>query len=492
MRAGDSVRARETLRGAAAAARQAGAPEQLARAAELYGGRFVWARAISDDELLPLLEEALAALGEGDSTLKVRIMGRLSTARRSDPSRDRRDALSREAVEMARRIGDGRTLAYALDAQVSGMDGPPNVADQEAAARELIAVAQAAGDREREFSGRENLLNTANVRGDTATVNAEFGALVEMADELRQPAQQWLVAVFRATHALNAGDLERAEELIEAAYSLGRNVDSWSAGVCRGTELLVLRRAQGRLSELEEAHPLEQFASPLVVRCVRIRLDAEAGRSAEAAHALSELAGKDLANLHLDEEWTFGMSLLAEGCALLRGRRSRLVKLYDVMSPYSGLNVIAVPEVLFGSVDRVLGVLAGMLGRWEDAEGHFTAALEMDRRMDARPWAAHTRHDHAAMLLARDGPGRPGARRRAPGRRDLDLRRAGNGELGEAGRGPRRGSVRELDALDALILDRAVAGAGGRALDGVDRLHPARRPGRTPCACRRATARLRW
>ena len=106
MRAGDSVRARDTLRGAAAAARQAGAPDQLARAAELYGGRFVWARAISDDELLPLLEEALAALGEGDSALKVRIMGRLSTARRSDPSRDRRDALSREAVEMARRIGD--------------------------------------------------------------------------------------------------------------------------------------------------------------------------------------------------------------------------------------------------------------------------------------------------------------------------------------------------------------------------------------------------
>ena len=349
-----------------------------------------------------MLEEALAALGEGDSALKVRIMGRLSTARRSDPSRDRRDALSREAVEMARRIGDDLTLAYALDAQVSGMDGPPNVADHEAAARELIAVAQAAGDREREFSGRENLLNFANVRGDTATVNAEFGALVEMADELRQPAQQWLVAVFRATRALNAGDLERAEELIEAAYSLGRNVDSWSAGVCRGTELLVLRRAQGRLSELEEAHPLEQFASPLVVRSVRIRLDAEAGRNAEAAQPLSELAAEDLATLHLDEEWTFGMSLLAEGSALL-GDAGSARKLYDVLSPYSGLNVIAVPEVLFGSVDRVLGVLAGMLGRWEDAEGHFTAALEMDRRMDARPWAAHTRHDHAAMLLARDG-----------------------------------------------------------------------------------------
>jgi tetratricopeptide (TPR) repeat protein len=212
------------------------------------------------------------------------------------------------------------------------------------------------------------------------------------------------VAVVRATGALNMGDFERAEELIEAAYSVGRNVDSWSAGVARGTELFVLRRAQGRLSELEATHPLEQFASPLVVRSVRIRLDAESGRSAEAAEALAELAGEDLATLHLDEEWTFCMSLLAEACALLGDVKSSR-KLYEVLSPYSGLNVIAVPEVLFGSVDRVLGVLAGMLGRWEEAERHFDAALGMDRRMGARPWAAHTRHDHAAMLLARDGPG---------------------------------------------------------------------------------------
>jgi tetratricopeptide (TPR) repeat protein len=174
--------------------------------------------------------------------------------------------------------------------------------------------------------------------------------------------------------------------------------------VCRGTELLVLRRAQGRLSELEAIHPLEQFASPLVVRCVRIRLDAETGRSRQAVEALSELASEELATFHLDEEWTFCMSLLAEASALL-GDVPSARKLYDVMGPYSGLNVIAVPEVLFGSVDRVLGVLAGLLGRWEEAEAHFNAALEMDRRMGARPWAAHTRHDHATMLLARDGPG---------------------------------------------------------------------------------------
>ena len=43
--------------------------------------------------------------------------------------------------------------------------------------------------------------------------------------------------------------------------------------------------------------------------------------------------------------------------------------------------------------------------RWEDAERHFEAALAMNERMGARPWLAHTQHDYAGMLLARDGPG---------------------------------------------------------------------------------------
>ena len=94
--------------------------------------------------------------------------------------------------------------------------------------------------------------------------------------------------------------------------------------------------------------------------------------------------------------------------------------------------------------------------------------------MGAWPWAAHTRHDHAAMLLARDGPG---DRERAEGL--LTDAISTYEELGMESWAKRavalaEGQSDELDALDALILDRAVPGAGGRALDGVDRLHPAR------------------
>src|SRR5262249_47036680 len=54
---------------------------------------------------------------------------------------------------------------------------------------------------------------------------------------------------------------------------------------------------------------------------------------------------------------------------------------------------------------RPLGVLATLLGRYDDAECHFEKALEMNARIRARIWVAHTQHGYARMLVARDQPG---------------------------------------------------------------------------------------
>ena len=77
-RQGDIAASKETFVRAADTARAAGLPEHLARAALGYGGRFVWARAWGDERLVPLLEEALAALPEEDSDLRVRLLARLA------------------------------------------------------------------------------------------------------------------------------------------------------------------------------------------------------------------------------------------------------------------------------------------------------------------------------------------------------------------------------------------------------------------------------
>ena len=51
------------------------------------------------------------------------------------------------------------------------------------------------------------------------------------------------------------------------------------------------------------------------------------------------------------------------------------------MLPYGSLNAVALPELALDSASRPLGILATLLGRFEDAAGHFEEAMQMNERM---------------------------------------------------------------------------------------------------------------
>ena len=63
-RAGDQPRSKDTFLAAAAIAGRIDDAELLARSALGYGGRFPWARAGTDSQLIPLLRQALDAAPE--------------------------------------------------------------------------------------------------------------------------------------------------------------------------------------------------------------------------------------------------------------------------------------------------------------------------------------------------------------------------------------------------------------------------------------------
>lgn len=149
-RAGEGAPARETFLDGASVATRLNRPELLGEAALGYGGRFVWARAGTDRQLIPLLEQALTAVGPGDSVLRVRLLSRLSGALRDQPSMERRAALSAEALEMAHRLGDPSTLVTALigrwGAVALGADG---LDEQVRIADDLVRAGRESGDPER-------------------------------------------------------------------------------------------------------------------------------------------------------------------------------------------------------------------------------------------------------------------------------------------------------------------------------------------------------
>ena len=405
-RTGDALGAKSTFLRAADLARSARLPEMFARAAVGYGGRFLWAHALADERLVPLLEDALSALDEGDSVLRVQLLARLATAQRHGPSRERRERISEEAIQIARRIGDHATLAYALAAGECALHAPHTAHRRLADGEEIVSLVAGTGDRERLFDGHEHSFWAAWELGDPDRRAVELASMTRVAEELRQPAQLWMLATAQATLAVSQGRFAEAPELIERAAAIGERVLTWHAAAARKMQLFLLRREQRRLDGLvrEVRDHADEFPSPLVHRAILAQVYARLERTEEAEALLHELMSRGLSDWHVDEEWLVSICLLAETCAIL-GDIGPAAPLYELLLPYGSLNAVALPELALGSTSQPLGILATLLGRYADAERYFEEALRMNERMGARPWLAHTQQDYGRMLLRRNGHG---------------------------------------------------------------------------------------
>jgi tetratricopeptide (TPR) repeat protein len=405
LRAGDEEGAKETFLGAADLARRLNAPERLAHAALGYGGRY-WMAARGDRAVIPLLEEALSSLEEGDSTLRARLMARLSCAIRDQPFRERRGQLSEDAVEMARRVGDSRTLAYALAARCVALPGPDTLDQFGEAAADAVRFGQRVSDPEAELTGRWWRILFELQLGNTAGARQELATATRLADKTREPAYRWYPAGLTAALALFEGRFGDAADLIARAYELGRTALTFNTICTYRLQMFVLHKQRGEPPYDEEV--LERLVAEhetyTILRCARCNLLLDQGRGADARRIFDELAAHGFEQVYLDEEWLAGMTLLAEACWAI-GDATHASDLYDQLSPYAHLNAVAFPEMVLGSVERPLGILAGMMGRTEESERHFERALEMNTEMGARPWVAHTQHDYGRMLTSHGGAG---------------------------------------------------------------------------------------
>jgi DNA-binding SARP family transcriptional activator len=407
-RAGDAPASKHAFREAAELAEAAGLPEQLARAALGYGGRFAWARAMADPTLVPLLERALSATDERDVRTRVKLLARLAAAARDDPSRERRTKLGEEALHIARASGDPVALASAVEGHWIAIEGPAQHLRRDglAVGDELISLGERIADNEKVFAGYDHRLHCIWALADRGGIDASLEALETLVHEMRQPPQRWALGTSRTMLALMEGRFEDAEGLIAETLALGRPAESWNALVSHRLALFVLRRAQGRLAEIEDVmrdsvheYPsLPRFPSALT------HLYFELGREPEARDALEDMLSRDLEHEYLDAEWLFTISVLAAPCASL-GDGDAAERLYSMLLPYERLYAQAPVESVFGAVARGLGVLATALRRFDDGERHFARAIQIEREMRAPPWMAHAQHDLAAMLLARGTAG---------------------------------------------------------------------------------------
>ncbi len=399
-RAGETRAAQRSFVAAADLAEALGLTEHLARAALGYGGRIIWEVWRGDTEHVPLLERAIAAIGPQDSELRVRLLTRLAAGPLRDSSfpAARRQGLAAQALEMARRVADPATLAYALAGTIAANHSPAFTPEQEILATELVDVANEAGDLERAAEGHEHRLLARLELGDPRRAKEDLAAMARMAERLRQPSQDWFVAVDSALIALFEGEIERADGLVARALRLGERAQGWSAEVTYGLQLYVLRREQGRLAEVEELvrRAAREHPTYPIWRCVLVHLASELGQRDEAAGALRALVADGAVGLPFDEEWLVSVGLLAEAASTLSDAESAGI-IYEQLLPYADRIAVSYSEVSIGAVARYLGLLAATCGRHDDARLHLERAMAIHERAGAVTWLSRTRDDLARL-----------------------------------------------------------------------------------------------
>jgi class 3 adenylate cyclase len=361
-----------------------------------------------DEKLLALLDEALERIGPERTARRALLLSAKSAEMYwVDNDIAESTQLVDEAIEIAREVDSPDALRVGLQRKMFVPSGPGAPRERLALADEMLEIGRATGNREGELRAHSYRLWQYLELGEIEAADRELASYAKLADELRMPEHSWLTFALRGTRALLDGDIEEAERLAEEARRAGERAEQPVASQTYGIQMTQIRSLQGRAGELLPAvrELAERFPGIPAWRGGVITLAARSGDDEVARSELDRFFADDFSAIPKDVNWVAGMSLLAEAIALI-GDTERAARAYDELLPYAGLVIVVARATgCNGPLDRVLGLLATVLDRLEDAERHMTDAVELATRMGDVPGIALGKLGLAEVLLARGGDG---------------------------------------------------------------------------------------
>jgi tetratricopeptide (TPR) repeat protein len=266
-------------------------------------------------------------------------------------------------------------------------------------------VADGADNWELSLLGRMWSVITALELGDVQAADAEIEAYAARAQAVGLPYLLAWPTLWRGTRAMMQGRFTAGEELNRQALLLREGAPD--ATLIENAAILqhwFLDDERGRREALEGGLEsfIDRFPGFPSWRLPLALMRLAAGEPQVAKAELEQFAAGGFGRLRRDANWLATMTLLAEICAAL-GDTTKAPLLYELLAPYSErCVVIGFAAVCRSSVSLQLGQLAALLGRWEAADQHFSAALTANRRVGARPALAHTKYRYARALIQRD------------------------------------------------------------------------------------------
>jgi DNA-binding CsgD family transcriptional regulator/tetratricopeptide (TPR) repeat protein len=398
-RAGRSDEAMEAFLTVAGIARELGDAEMLATAAVGFE-EACWRPAIVDEGAIELIEEALCALGEEDSELRVMLLAGLGRAHAFTGDYQVSAAVREEATAMARRLGDRLGLATVL-VRSYWSRGDGNLEQTLEMLAEARGLAEDLGESELQAEAMEWRGAGLIALGDLDTAELELATVRAMAERLRQPFTLHVAEHYASTLALCRGRLADAEAAAQRSHEWSRLLTGRPASGIHGIQMFGIRREQGRLAELAAiTRMLAGSEGPgSAWRPGLAALLAELGMDEEARRELEKVRREGLGSLR--SLWIGSLTYLADACAAV-GDEELAAQVYAELTPLAGRNVVIGHGVAcYGSADRYLGLLSTTLGEHDRAVEHFERALAFNRGMGATTWVAHTLYGCGRTLRMR-------------------------------------------------------------------------------------------
>ncbi|MDX6367002.1 MAG: hypothetical protein QOK30_2078 [Nocardioidaceae bacterium] len=365
-----------------------------------------------DSGMVGLLETALTRVA--DDRDRARLLARLAHALLGDPlARGRRRALVDDALVLARRSGDAAVLAEVLDARLHALWDPEGALDRLEAAGEIIDLARASADSERERRGlfwRFVALMELGRVGDAEAVLASFDR------EARVAGDAGAAVIVVSRHAMLAtirGRFDDASRLVVQVAEQGRHVGLSDTerlvGTLRGA--IALLRGGSPTQEAEAAlEVLRAFARRHpghLYEATAARLLISLGRTSEAGLELQRALPLVLAGS--GPRWLGAAADLAV-VAVETGNTPAAAQLYEALVGYRGRLVVwAGANTVTGTVSYHLGVLAALLGRLDEAVVLLTEAAVWAEEYGALPFLARSLASLGDALSRRGSDGDAGA-----------------------------------------------------------------------------------
>ncbi|HET6281849.1 MAG TPA: AAA family ATPase [Polyangia bacterium] len=420
---------------AADMAKGLGCAEEQALAALVYGSELTSLPHVSV-VMVRLLEEALSALGKGDSSLGAKVGARLSialTPPRTEEAANRLIDIGLASLAMARRLGHPETLLYALEYARNSFGYMLSSDERFELTREAVALAQVLDQRLTLIKVGPTYAACLLERGLRADADATLTAMIDLHTALDYPQGRWRLPMLRAGFAFFDGRLDEAGQLGDEALALAERAGSDAANIEWANQRIALAIARGEPASIgRDAHrALSMFQRFPFSMPHRAWLLAAIGRRDEALRLLHEAV--------VIPQALPTLIIVSEACALLEDAESAAPideqiqkRCRDFPFFWGGIGAYA-----FGPTSRARGELARLLGRRDEARRYFEESIALCRRIGAKPFLELS----LAALERLEAGGSTGKRAQVdqtnrPAPRDISLRREGDVWAVEGSSGP--------------------------------------------------------